>query len=65
MFKFCLILNYLDRVLLSSVFALLHKSEKLVITFKKNKNDNFMEVNKKSPIHRQVLIKTREYPRVI
>ena len=48
---FCLtISNYSDSVLLLSIFVLLHKQGKLIITHKKNKKENsryIIEVNKK------------------
>ena len=48
---FCLFIsNYSNSVLLLSIFVLLHKQEKLIITHKKNKKENsryIIEVNKK------------------
>ena len=47
---FCLFIsNYSNSVLLLSIFVLLHKQEKLIITHKKNKKENsryIIEVNK-------------------
>ena len=41
MFKFCLISNFSNSVLLLIIFMLLHKQGKLIITRQKNKKENF------------------------
>ena len=41
MFKFCLISNFSNSVLLLIIFMLLHKQGKLIITLQKNKKENF------------------------
>ena len=41
MFKFCLISNFSNSVLLLIIFMLLHKQGKLITTRQKNKKENF------------------------
>ena len=69
MFKFCLISNFSNSVLLLIIFMLLHKQGKLIITRQKNKKENFRYIiDENGKVYYtviQVLIKTREYPRVL
>ena len=69
MFKFCLISNFSNSVLLLIIFMLLHKQGKLIITLQKNKKENFRYIiDENGKVYYtviQVLIKTREYPRVL
>ena len=68
-FKFCLISNFSNSVLLLIIFMLLHKQGKLIITLQKNKKENFRYIiDENGKVYytvNQVLIKTREYPRVL
>ena len=69
MFKFCLISNFSNSVLLLIIFMLLHKQGKLIITLQKNKKENFRYIiDENGKVYYtviQVLIKAREYPRVL
>ena len=68
-FKFCLISNFSNSVLLLIIFMLLHKQGKLIITLQKNKKENFRYIiDENGKVYytvNQVLIKTREYPRAL
>ena len=68
-FKFCLISNFSNSVLLLIIFMLLHKQGKLIITLQKKKKENFRYIiDENGKVYytvNQVLIKTREYPRVL
>ena len=68
-FKFCLISNFSNSVLLLIIFMLLHKQGKLIITLQKNKKENLRYIiDENGKVYytvNQVLIKTREYPRAL
>ena len=69
MFKFCLISNFSNSVLFLIIFMLLYKQGKLIIILQKNKKENFRYIiDENGKVYYtviQVLIKTREYPRVL